>query len=882
MAGPGGREVGRVSIRVVPDTSEFPDELRASLARIERTLKVEIPAILDGRGIAADARNLTREGQLAAGKVTIPVEYDRKGLANLGKSIDRVSQAGGGSGGDKLLLGRSKLFLTLGVAAAISAPNILSLAGSLAQVSGAAALAPAVFGAAAVGVGALAIGFSHVADALGPRDTTAQIKKVNEAVADLAPQARTAVAAVRGLAPAFAGLRLDVQGRLFEGVGQSIQKVGAVYLPILRGGFGRVADQFNAMFRDFAKFALLRQTIEDTRAILDRFSDAFAGLSGSTGPLLSALRDITAVGATFLAPLAAGFSEMAARFATFIANARQTGSLGTFIASGLSALGDLAKIAGAAASAVLGIVKAAQAAGGGTLAALAGGLQGVAKVINGPAFQSGLITFFTGLQAGFSGLTGALPSIGAALAAIAPAIASVAQGLGEGLGAALRVVADLVIALAPTINAAAALFAEFAPQIVGVALAVAAVVRSVAVAQPVIAGLAVLFGTTAGPVIAVLAAITALVAGFVLLYQRSSAVRDAVAQVVAGFRGMYAAVVPIVQQVLGVISQNFPQISAIATQVFGTVRDIVIAVMTAIHAQITAVTFAVRAVWSVFGSTILATIQRVFPAILTIIQGVLNVIQGAVRAFTAVLRGDWSGAWAAVQQIVRGAWQIISGVVRAGLGLIRGAISAQLIAIRGVFSAAWSAVASAVAGAFARIRSSVAAGIAGVISTVASLPGRILSAIGNLGGLLYSAGGALISGLARGIIDRIGAVTAAASRVAQAIKDKFPGSPVKSGPLTSWNNGGAGKRLTEMLASGIVDGTPHVERVTARMAARIGAAAPVIEGGGVGGAAGVGQQTVLSGNVFYSYDPTDILREADLAARDAASVSNLRALVGVG
>lgn len=76
MAGPGGREVGRISIRVLPDTSKFGTELNAYLERIESRLELEIPVSLDARSVAqteAELEFLTRDRE-------IDIEMDTRAL----------------------------------------------------------------------------------------------------------------------------------------------------------------------------------------------------------------------------------------------------------------------------------------------------------------------------------------------------------------------------------------------------------------------------------------------------------------------------------------------------------------------------------------------------------------------------------------------------------------------------------------------------------------------------------------------------------------------------------------------------------------------------------------------------------------------------------
>jgi hypothetical protein len=58
VASPGGREIGRVSVRVVPDTSRFGTDTEKYLKRVEKTLKVSIPTALDSSGVVRDMAKL--------------------------------------------------------------------------------------------------------------------------------------------------------------------------------------------------------------------------------------------------------------------------------------------------------------------------------------------------------------------------------------------------------------------------------------------------------------------------------------------------------------------------------------------------------------------------------------------------------------------------------------------------------------------------------------------------------------------------------------------------------------------------------------------------------------------------------------------------------
>lgn len=150
---------------------------------------------------------------------------------------------------------------------------------------------------------------------------------------------------------------------------------------------------------------------------------------------------------------------------------------------------------------------------------------------------------------------------------------------------------------------------------------------------------------------------------------------------------------------------------------------------------------------------------------------------------------------------------------------------------------------------FGRVRDGVVARVSGMVDWLRGLPSRISSAVGNFGSLLYGKGRELIQGLINGINAMVAGVANAAGRVASTIKSFLPGSPVKVGPLRSWNNGGAGKRLMDMLASGIADSANEVDKAMQRAMSLNVDPVAINQGGGSGTASTPANLEVMfSGN----------------------------------
>ena len=268
----------------------------------------------------------------------------------------------------------------------------------------------------------------------------------------------------------------------------------------------------------------------------------------------------------------------------------------------------------------------------------------------------------------------------------------------------------------------------------------------------------------------------------------------AFAGIVTAIRGFVAVALPIVRQfVAGMrarIQPLMPQIRA----VFKTIGDIIIGVMGLIQAVIQRVTAIVRGIWSRWGNQIMDFTAKVFKTVLSVVSNVLKVIQGLIKVATAVMRGDWSGAWNAMKQVVSAAWKAIESLISLGLTVVKGVMKAGWALLKTIVSQAWD-----------QVKGSVRNGIDGAVSLVRGLPGQITGALGSLGSLLYNAGAELIQGLINGITAKIGALKDKMADVANAVKGFLPGSPVKEGPLTSWNRGAAGARLMDLLASGITE-----------------------------------------------------------------------------
>jgi hypothetical protein len=91
VASPGGVEVSRASVRIVPDTSHLLADLKADLDKIERELTLDIKASVDTTELAASAREAVAEAQAAAGDLDIKARVDTSQVSQAESVLKRAT-----------------------------------------------------------------------------------------------------------------------------------------------------------------------------------------------------------------------------------------------------------------------------------------------------------------------------------------------------------------------------------------------------------------------------------------------------------------------------------------------------------------------------------------------------------------------------------------------------------------------------------------------------------------------------------------------------------------------------------------------------------------------------------------------------------------------
>lgn len=215
-------------------------------------------------------------------------------IAGIGKAltsaVDAATGVGSQSGG---------MFGPLAVSAGLAVTALIPLIGYLGEI-------PAMIGGAAASVSTLMVAFNGVGEAIknGFSDKPEDIKKFQESLGKLAPEAQTVVKDLVGLKPALDDLQKSVQGAFFKPlVGQMGQLAQVVSGPLQKGMSG-LAGAFGEAGKALVQFVGSAGGQQSIGAIFDGITKSVQNLTPALVPLVKGFMDFAAVGAKSLGNLA--------------------------------------------------------------------------------------------------------------------------------------------------------------------------------------------------------------------------------------------------------------------------------------------------------------------------------------------------------------------------------------------------------------------------------------------------------------------------------------------------------------------------------------------------------------------------------------------------
>lgn len=618
--------IGKMSIRVFPDTSKFKADLKKDLAALKGQLRtaVDVEARVDQAslvqtkarlaGIAKDFKThvtvdaQTRKASAALGVLTRPrtaevrvvlqgLDAAKAGLASLAggnvasvgfghakevaSNFDRIAVSAGAA---------ATKIAAMSAAMSAMAGNAAMVAVSMAQISGAGLALPGIMSGFLVGLASSADGLQNILLAL------------NEVVGKSGY-----------FEDAFRGMRFDHNNDFWStakvGLNDLVQN-GVLPFMDEYVKLGKITGVFwSEFFRGMSNGIV---AVGGMAQLFKPLHDSFAIAAEGAAPFTEAMFRLGAVGGEYLPRMAAAFTEVSNAFLSWVTQAQETGRINEIIDRGITNAklfgGILVDVAGI----INGVAKAAEAAGGGGLQGLAAAFDAINKAVNGPLMQGALTTVFEGAFAGMKNLTPGLSSLAGAFEQLAPTISRSVEKAGavvsillDGIAQALRnpAIADGVNKMFDGLVKAAI---ELAPAFSAAAPAVGALLGAIGEILPIMAPL-----------------VTQIVQGLAPAFADFKSSLAPVVEVLAkGLSEALKIILPVVADVVKALAEfmrNNPQLAATILAVVGALAPLAPIIGTVV--------------------SIVGTIASVIGAILPVIGAVAGVLAGLSAPVLAVVAG---------------------------------------------------------------------------------------------------------------------------------------------------------------------------------------------------------------------------------------------------
>ena len=798
--------IGKLSIRVFPDTSQFKAQTRAQLASIQKQLKVdaEVHAQVNQASVAQTRARLanigrdmkthltvdakTRAASAALGILTRPrtaevrvvlqgLDAAKAGLASLaGGNIAGgfVEHAKNVASNFDAIAAKAGLAATqmaaMSAAMSTMVGNAALVAVSMAQISGAGLALPGIISGFAVGLLSSVDGLQNIFVYLdeiaggGGRfmdmfvDTRFNAGKAFWAVA----KAGLTDLYTTGIVPFFEEYR-----RLAE----------------ISGGF------WNAFFSGMSSGIT---AVGGMSALFEPLRESISIASQGAGAFAEALFRIGAVGGSYLPRMAESFVRISDSFRAWVTEAEASGRIYELIDRGITN----AKLFGSALLDVAGVInavaKASEAAGNGGLAGMAAAMDKIHKYADSPVFQGALTTVFKGAADGVQNLTpglstlvhtfeGLAPTIANAMSKAGAAVSILADGIGQALSSP-AISAGLDKMFDGLVKAAI----QIAPAFTAAAPAVGALLGAIGEILPIIAPL-----------------ITQIVQGLSPAFAEFKASLAPVVEVIAdSLTQALKVILPVIAEVVTRVSEFMrtnPQLAATILAVAGAAGPL-IPIISTVASVIGTVVSVVGGVISAFGAIggVISAVATGFGALATVastlglsISGVVLPLVGAVAGIAALAAG-FVAALASSEQFRNALGQVIGALV----AIVSPIIEAVLPAV-GQIAEGFMSMVNTVIGALVPMVTKVveiAAAILGALVPVAEWLGKVLGpAFDWLGGVV------------KAVFELIGKIIADAVNIITGILNAFLGA-IRGDWDQAWNGLGDVLRNAWKLFEDVVGG----------------------------------------------------------------------------
>lgn len=458
------KSAGRVSIRVLPDSTRFREDLKKTLDRIENSMKVRIKVepILDNKQLAEMKRRIE---ELA---ITIKPHID---LSVPHEDIERIKQTIESMDAEVTV---NTNLDTAGAAARISAltrarivpiiPTVMKGAAEnfnkhLAAIAGASYITQEIdkgikflrnidthavaiakqatlIGSVIAGAAGLLQGVFALGDGL--IQTTALLTVAPALLSSMGIAAAVFIVALKDmktvladLGPAFTTLADEMSVSFWNEAAEPIREMTNHLMPTLSEkmilastSMGKLTGQIAASFKEHV-------TIEKFALMFDRVLESMETVRGAVDPLIEAFTILGMHGTKYLDRLSKSIVKLTEDFRDWLKVNDENGNLTKWTEDGIKAFKDLGGVIKGVWDIFGALNTAIKAAGGPSLADLHRGLDNLAAMMQSEQFQTALTGVFRGMNHALGDIGRAIVDLGPSLATLAPTIERIFVSLGD-------------------------------------------------------------------------------------------------------------------------------------------------------------------------------------------------------------------------------------------------------------------------------------------------------------------------------------------------------------------------------------------------------------------------------------------------------------------
>lgn len=656
MSSPGGSTIGRVSVKVVPDTSKFRKETKAQLTKELKGLDAKVDVKADTSRAQAQLSLLKKKLDSLDKNVKLNIDKDGNISDKLKKVGDSASSAGEG-------FSNMSRFALIGVAVLLLlAPALALIATLLAGLPSLLFLAGAAFGAIALGMD----GITKAAAVFGP--SVDRLKKSLSATFET------------GLTPVF-------------------EQLNTIF-PVLERGLNVVAQGLISMAQGFTNVVTSAQGMTQIENFLNNTGRFFEQITPGIESFTSTLLTLASAGSESFGQLAGVFNTFTKNFDTMIQSAVSSGTLFKALEGLAQVTGTLLDVftklfgAGLQAMTILGGPISNLLSGfGDALVALMPALTILSEVvfnILGNAFRA-LIPIINALMPAFTQLAEVFfQLVDGALSIIGPLLTTIANIIGTVLLTVLTAIQPIIATLLPLFNELAVIIGERLMQAFTVLMPLWEQVINFAVQllsaimpllPPLIELASVIFQAIIDILVQLMPHLMRIATEvFPLVIQ---AVTDLVPFLIDMIDALANIIPPLIDIVSWIIDKTLPAFNAmldIVKNVMGPIQDIIEGAITYITGVIDAFTGLITGDWDLFWSGIKEMAKGSLDALGGVIEGGLDIVIGFFLGLPNEILGAMGDTGAMLADSGR---KIIQGLING----IKSMVGAAKEAIGGVVSA---------------------------------------------------------------------------------------------------------------------------------------------------------------------------------------------------